>query len=316
MTCRTMHTLGLAVGITGLLLASASPAQAQLIAADSYDIPPYTDGGLNGQNPVVSPGWTGSGSAAWSVGSANLQADPITLTNSATSYEDASTGKGQYIASSFDFYRAGHHKLDTYTAADTYYMSFFVNPGGSFSNTTGRDHAVVGFTNFFNEGAFENTSTDNVYGLFAGFRGDTAGAAAGTKDLILRARDSNGDLADTVLVSDAASTTYHVVYKLQVNDGGGSTDVVTYWVNPSDLSDETSLTSTADATGTVNTFSMDTNSRIDRSFVVTNDWSASFFWDETRLGYDLESVVIPEPGSLALLGLGGLALIARRRRSA
>ncbi|MEM9082735.1 MAG: MYXO-CTERM sorting domain-containing protein [Planctomycetota bacterium] len=292
----------------------AAGASAQLIAADSYNTADYTLGGLNGQNPNIAPGWTGAGSAAWSVGSANLQADSISLTNSATAYDDASTGKGRYIASSFDFYRAGHHKVDSYAAADTYYMSFFVNPGGDFTNTTGRDTAVVGFTNFFGSSAYNNTSADNVYGLFAGFQGESAGAAAGEKDLILRARNSSGDLENTVLLANAQATTYHVLYKLEVNVGGGSIDRVTYWVNASDLSDEGAMTSSAIATGTVDTFAMDTNSRIDRTFVVSNQWSSSFFWDETRLGYDLNSVTgIPTPGTAGLLGLAGVAALRRRR---
>ena len=296
-------------------LALGAEADATLIAADSFDVPPYTDNtGLNTADPVVSPGWTGSGSAAWSVGSANLQADAISLTNSATPYDDASTGKGTYIASSIDAYRAGHHRMDTYTPEDTYYMSAFVNPGGAFTNTTGREHAVVGFTNFFNSGAFENTSTDNVYGLLLGFRGEAAGAAAGTKDLIIRARNSSGDLADTVLLSDVASSTFHVLAKLEVNYSGGA-DRVTYWVNASDLGSETGATSTAIATASFDTFAMDTNSRIDRLFVVSNKWSSSFFWDETRFGTDFVSVTaVPEPTTLALFALAGTAVLARRLR--
>ncbi|MEQ8769732.1 MAG: PEP-CTERM sorting domain-containing protein [Phycisphaerales bacterium] len=303
-------TIASALLVAGL----AGAAQAQLIAADSYNTSDYAAGGLNGQNPNINPGWTGAGSAAWSVGSANLQADSISLTNGATAYDDASDGKGKYIASSTDFYRAGHHRVDTYTHQDTYYMSFFVNSGGVFNNTSGREHAVVGFTNFFNEGAFENSNTDNVFGLFAGFRGEAAGAAADSKDLILRARGATGDLEDTVLIADVAdNTTYHVIYKLVVNASGG-TDQVDYWVNPADLSNEGSLTSSAAASGSVGTFSMDTNTRIDRSFVVTNNWSASYFWDETRFGYDLDSVTgVPAPGAIAMLGLGGLAATRRRR---
>ncbi|MEO1128187.1 MAG: hypothetical protein AAFX05_00600 [Planctomycetota bacterium] len=289
----------------------ATSASGQLIAADSYDIPPYADAGLNGQNPSVTPGWT-SGNA-WSVGSANLQADLGTLTNSATTYDDASTGKGQYIASSFDFFRRGFRTVDAYAAADTYYMSFFVNPGGAFLGSGSREHAVVGFTNFFGQGEFENAGgSANVFGLFAGFRGEDAGAAPGEADLILRARGGSGDLEDTVLLANAQSTTYHVMYRVDVNAVGGQ-DNVTYWVNPSDLSSEAQATATALATGTVGTFSMNTNSDIIQKHVLTNKWARSFFWDETRFGYDFASVAIPAPGAAAVLGLAGLAGLRRRR---
>jgi MYXO-CTERM domain-containing protein len=297
--------------MAGLVMA-AGTASAQLIAADSYD--GYTLTGLNGQNPVVTPGWTGAGSTGWVVGSANLQGDSISLTNSATAYDDASTGKGKYIASSFDFYRAGHRKTDNFAGSNTYFMSFFVNPGGAFTNTTGRNHAMVGFTNFFNESAFAGTNTDNVYGLMAGFRGETVGAAAGQKDLVLRAQGLGGTMQDTVLLSNVVDTTYHVIYKLEVDVNGNGDDRVTWWVNASSLATEGQLTSTAVATGSILTQSMDTQTSLDRSFVLTRRWSASFFWDETRLGYDLQSVTgIPTPGALALIGLGGLAASRRRR---
>lgn len=294
--------------------AAAGTASAQLIAYEGYDVPPYAETGLNGQNPgasATSIGWDG----AWSVGTANLQGDAGTLTNAATAYDDLTTGKGQYIASTFDFFRSGNRKINSYAASDTYYMSMFVNAGGSFLGSGSREYATAGFTNFYGSGGFNNTSADNVFGLMAGFRGEGAGAAAGEADLILRARGASGDLEDTVLLSNVDSNTYHVLYKLEVNVGGGSADQVTFWVNPSDLSSEAAMTASAAVTGTVSTFSMDTNTRIDRFSVTTSNWARSMFWDENRFGYDLNSVTgIPTPAAAGLLGLGGL-VAARRRRA-
>ncbi len=292
-----------------VVLALASTTHATLIAADSYvngGPSDYTVGGLNGQNPSITPGWTEGN--AWSVGSANLQADNITLTNGALTHPTG--GKGKYIASSFDFFRAGHHKIDAYTPVNTYYMSFLVNPGSSFLGSGSREHSVVGFTNFWGgKNEFENApaAASEVYGLFTGF---TEGAA-GEADLIMRARNGAGDLEDTLLVSSVDNRTMHVMFRLDVNVGGGSVDEVTYWVNPTDISSEAQASATSEATGLVNTFAMDTNSRIDRKWVVVNDYARTFFWDETRLGTTFGAVA-PEPTTLGLLAIGGLAVLRRR----
>ncbi|MEL6741087.1 MAG: hypothetical protein AAFP26_10570, partial [Planctomycetota bacterium] len=192
-------------------LAVAGTASAQLIAYEGFDVPPYLEDGLNGQNPGASAtsfGWDG----AWSVGTANLQGNAGSLNNAATAYDDASTGKGRYIASSFDFFRSGNRKVNAYTGADTYYMSMFVNAGGSFLGSGSREYATAGFTNFYGGNEFNNAAgSGNVFGLMAGFRGEDAGADADQADLILRARGASGDLEDTVLLSNVDSNTYHVL---------------------------------------------------------------------------------------------------------
>jgi MYXO-CTERM domain-containing protein len=299
----------------------AGSASANLIAADSYDQPGYSSGGLNGQNPVVLPGW--SGGNAWTVGSANLQADTISLTNSATPYDDASNGKGKYVASSFDFFRAGFRTLDSYTTADTYYMSMFVNPGGAFLSSGSREHAVVGFTNFVQQADFENNFGDpnfsNVFGVFAGFRGEDAGAAPGEADLIIRARGDLGGgsfgLKDEVLIPNAGNETYHVLMRVDINGTApGFNDKISWWVNPSDLTDEAALDASALAAGEFNSFAFNTTGDMSRKTVLTNKWARGFFWDETRLGTDLDSVTgIPAPGAVGLLGIAGLAASRRRR---
>lgn len=294
-----------------LAFAAVAPVHAQLIAADSYDIPPYTAGTMGGQNPSLT-GFTGG--QAWQQGSANLQFNPTSLTNSATGYDDASTGKGSYIANSFNFFRRNFRSMDAYTPSNTYYMSMFLNPGGAFISG-GRQYAVAGFTNFFGSNEFNNAAgSNNVFGLLGGFRGEDAGANPGEIDLILRARGASGDLENTVLLANAADTTYHVIFKLDINVGGGSIDEVNWWVNPSDLSNEGTLTSSATSTGSVDTFAMNTASDMSQFHVLTSSWARSLFWDETRLGYDLNSVTgIPAPASAGILAIGGL-LASRRRR--
>lgn len=290
---RTLVVLTLILCGTAMCTHSAN---AQLISADSFDQANYFPLGLDFQNPNVSPGWT-SGNA-WVSGTANLQGDAISLQNPATTYDDASDGKGKFegVGSAFPAFRRAFHELDSYTPADTYFMSFFVNPGGSFSEAGSREHALVGFTNFFTEDTFENFSADNAFGLQVGFRGEDAGAAADTVDLIVRTRDlSSGLLTDTVLVADAGNEpfgeTYHVLLKLDVNVEGGTADEVTYWVNPANVASESSASGSSFATGSFQSAAMDQNDRIDRLNVLTNNWTnRGFFWDETRLGYDFSSV--------------------------
>lgn len=302
--------------VSAAIVAAVSVAQASLIAADSWvggGAPNYVvNSNLNGQNPTVTPGWTGAGSTAWSSGTANLQADAVgldytPLTSLALGYPAG--GKGKYIASSTNAFRAANRRMDNYTPENTYYMSFLVNPGGSFLATGGRDgYALTGFTNFINgANAFNNVAgAGEVFGLMAGFKGN----GDGTANLIIRHRGLSEDNEDVALLANVANETYYVVARLDVN-ASGIQEAVTFWVNPTNLTSEANATATAAATGTFASLSMDLNNRIDRTSLVTTNWARSYFWDENRLGTDFFSVV-PEPSTMALLALGGLALLRRR----
>ena len=47
--------------------------------------------------------------------------------------------------------------------------------------------------------------------------------------------------------------------------------------------------------------------------LIVRAWGTSATVDDIRIGTEASDVTIPEPSSLALLGLGGLALARRRR---
>ncbi|MEM9353502.1 MAG: PEP-CTERM sorting domain-containing protein [Planctomycetota bacterium] len=290
------------IAATAAALLSAQAASAQLIAADSFDSAVYDtdeirfdETGPNNDGDIVTTGW--SGGTPWVSGTGNLTWNSISLGNGGVSYDDASDGKGRYIANSFDFFRQSFHNLDSYTPADTYFMSFFVDPGGSFLSSGSREYATVGFTNAVTSASFNNTSADNVFGLQVGFRGEDAGADADTTDLIIRARDLSGDLADTVLVADAGNEpfggTFHVLMKVDINVGGGTADDVTYWVNPADVTSEVTLTSSSAATGSISTAAFEATDSVTRLNVLTSNWARGFFYDEARFGYDLSSVAGP-----------------------
>ncbi len=305
---------------TAALAGLATSASAQVIAADSFvtdeGAGTYVDNsGLNGQNATV--GTTGF-STAWSVGSANLQPDTITLTQPPTTDQYATGGKGSYIGSSFNAFRRGFRAVDSYTpVADggDYWMSFLVNSGGQFvagGRTDG--YALVGYTNFFNQAAFENQAgSANAFGLQVGYKGN-GGGAAGDFDLIVRARDGSGDLTDFVLDDTPVAGATNLIV-LKVSAGAGA-DVVDYWVDPGDASSEVALDLTAASSGTLNTFAFNTPSDVDRLNVLTTNWSRGFFYDEARFAYDLAGAVpVPEPttAGVALIAAGGL--LARRRRA-
>lgn len=303
--------------VAGTILASG--ASAQLIASEAFNVPPYADNvGLNGA-AGGGPGTFGwAAGSTWNVGSANWQADAISLTNGATAYDDDSTGKVTFIAAGgpAQFFRRGFRSVESYTAADTYYMSMFLNPGSQFFNAN-RQYAMAGFTNFFGQGEFRNDAfSGDLLGLMAGFRGEAAAGsdtAADTTDLVIRARGASGNLEDTVLIRDAEDTTYHLIMKLEV-DAAGSDDRVSWWINPFNLTDESALDASSIASGSFLSAAMESNADIVQAHLVTDGWGRNTFFDELRFGYDLDSVTgVPAPASAALLGLGGLAAARRRR---
>lgn len=308
---------------------SANTVQAQLIAADGFNQEDYDpdqfgdvqfsqSGPFGDGNPVVSPGWVDDGDgdpSPWNSGTGNLGADfdanpdLASLNNGNVNYDDDSTGKGKFVSlpnGGFGVpFRAANRNLDSYTAADTYYMSALLNPASAFSGGGEREHAMVGFTNSgWDSAGFTNSGgATTPFGLMFGFHGEQADsnpAAADQVDLVVRARQgdvSNPILVDTVLLAGDTeapldNNTYLVMLKLEVNKDGGAFDEVTYWVNPTSLSSEATATTSSLATGSFNTLAMDQNDRIDRTQIVINNWTGArgFFFDELRLAYDFESL--------------------------
>ena len=310
-------------GVLAVLIGSATPVAAELIAADSFlvgeegvgAIPelgeyfvPSEGTRLRDQNPFVEPGWTEGN--AWNVGTAQMVADTFTLSVPAVDY--ATGGKAKYEAAVPAAFRAGNRRLDSYQESDTYYMSVLLNPGAGFAGQffDGASHAMVGFTNPISEAAFENQEgADNVFGLLFGFQGQNGGpgTADDSANLILRARaPETGQLEDTVLVEGIASDTFLILAKLQVNVDDGIADRVDYWVNPTELGTEQLLTQSAQASGSVETWAMDTADRMTHTQVVVNNWIRNFFWDELRFGTVLSSVTgVDSPALLCDLNVDG-----------
>lgn len=288
---------------------------------------PFADQG----NPLVTPGWDGPSGAEgiqtrkWvSNGTINYRFDLESLQNSAVGYDDNSTGKAEFL--SYDNpgtlqFRSIRRVVDAYDPADTYYMSFFLNTSSVPTAQLGqRGQAMVGFTNGVTESQLSNAFNNAVgaptlYGLMVGF--DGRGTDQRISDLVLRSRNEVEDdvfqFTNSVLltgevanpeapadqqVSTLENLTHHVLLKLEVNTNEEGMDQVTYWVNPTDVSSEALATSSAQATGSIETFSMDLNTHMTRLQAVVNRYEdRSFYFDEPRLGYDFLSVVGSEPST-------------------
>ena len=291
-------------GITGLALLTAVAvphADAGIIAKDSYVIGAgdYTVGGLNGQSSASAVGFSGN----WSVSSANLQADTISLNGD-------STGKGKFISAPgafSDFFRSARHDLAPIAAApanNTFYMSHLVNAGAS--TGPNQKYAFVGFGDFTAQDTIEGTA-NFLGGAFVGYVGNATGGA----DLVIRSRTgaAAGAISDTLLVADAENVTFQVVMALEFNNPG---DSVRYWVNPTDFSNgEAGLTASSSINGSIAGFQLGGLSSMNDLSIVNRGFDRSFFWDESILADDVAS--LPEPASAALLGLGAMAMIRRKR---
>lgn len=313
-------TLAAASCSAALLACCVERSIAQLIAADSYENggTDYNAGfgnSFNGQSSSSAVGFTdpwGGGSA-----SGNTHPDTGTLDNPAISY--ASGGKGKFTpnATFSDFERRFEHTLAPFVAPanDVFYMSHLVNTGPEIPNGDTEGFALVGFGSFANQTRLESTQ-DFLFGAFLGFAPD----GNGDVDLVIRSRTGAsgvGSVTDEILLDASAgdsvdNLTHHVVMKLTYTGG----DRIDYWLNPSNLTSETAMTNSSLASGSIAGFQLGSAADMNRLTVNTFGYDRSFFFDESRLGYDLASVtgVVPEPSSMALAALAIVSLAEMRRK--
>ncbi len=320
MSLKTTIRLTAIAGSLALLWCLADSAQAQLIAADSYE-----NGGtdynagfgntFNGQSSTSAIGFTdpwGGGST-----SGNTHPDLITLENPAISYESGGKGKFTPNATFSDFERRFEHSLAPFAAPanDVFYMSHLVNTGPEIPNGDTEGFAMVGFGSIADQARLESTQ-DFLFGAFVGYAPD----GAGNVDLVIRSRtgvSGAGSVTDEILLDASAgdavdNLTHHVVMKLTYTGG----DKIDWWLNPSNLTSETAMTNSSESSGSIDGFQLGGASDMNRLTVNTFGYDRSFFFDESRLGYDLISVtgVVPEPTSLALAAFAIACLAEVRRR--
>ena len=337
-----MKRILLALAASALL---AGAANAQLIAGDSYQIGSnlsagqYPDGtalsnsGVLGAaggtgNVLQTPGFLngryggGSGTAQFAATSGGLAYAPFNDTS-------AGSGKVTFAPPSLDnVYRSTARTLSpslTGSPITTFYESALVNRGAVSTTTTGRDFVLAGFGN-----ASSNISvgTAGVTGLFFGFTGDAGNLAIRYRD---NSNNGAGVITETQLLNGAPTVdnaTYALVFKIEQNYVGGTADRLTYWVNPTDPSSDTTLTATSLSTGVItNDNILSSPGDFIRLNYVAHNYDSSAFFDEVNLGGNtpasvtpnIQAGVVPEAGTISLLLTGGIALagiVVRRRKTA
>ncbi len=279
-------------------LSYAPSASATLVAYD-----PFLSGSNRGageydpgidirQQGAAALGWVGSsgvdgfGVAHAGATTSNFQPNAVGEDSVAVDYEQG--GRLQWIGvGNFPLDRNVTRQLNPTPSSTEWYFSIMTNRLG-WSDVTTNTYAVGGFTD------------ENGNGLQVGYD-DTAGN--NIPDLVLRVGGTN-----VVLTADAPSSANQFVFvKLTINQTGN--DTIDVWIDPA------TLTATTPSDLTLTSFNVsDSLTPFTQSKYESPGQSGPVFWDEIRLGTTFEAVsAIPEPASLALLGLGGLAVLGRRR---
>ncbi len=279
-----MKTLHL-IAFTTLL--AAIPARATLMVYEGFASTNYTAGQLLNQSPAitgfVTNAWSGSTNIAAGGASQALTYSNIVSDNTGGSYTTAVGGRTTRAMSTT---LGGNTVLGT----NTYYISLMMQV------------STVASTNYR---AFELESQFNNRNFQFGAAADTGSINWGMRVTTA----TSTFLTNVSTVTAVTNQTVFAVLKLRYSSAAND-DAVDLWVNPSDLSSEAGSTNFV----TISGFDFLHNSAKNISLAsFTGTGRAS--WDEMRVGTTWADVTpVPEPSTLAMLGLAGLAAIGYRIR--
>jgi len=132
------------------------------------------------------------------------------------------------------------------------------------------------------------------------------------RDILLRPLGSSGNSNDVTgdFGSLTLGSTNLFLFKVTADRSDSNAETVRLWVNPT-TSDESQLGA---ATATVSGNILDSTNNQFNKFDFTGGNTNGFGIDEVAIGETFNDVVpVPEPASMLLVGLGGAALLRRRR---
>ena len=267
--------LAIAFGVAVLVVMQS--AQAALIAYEPFATGNggYTTGNIDGQNPSVT-GFSGQ----WT----HSQYNNANISATGLSYPGIPTTGGMYVGDNSRSYRALATPFGS-TTSGTYWMSYLYQSTADGGNWQ----------------AFETYTTSGTIGQDSSRRYLISNGAAGWDGGTGTGAFNVGASGVSGIIPGGAAGTDVNLFVIKMEFVAGGNDTFTVWRNPSLGSEPTTggLAKTGDFDWAyTGIFDADTPGKVN--------------FDEIRIGTTFVDV-IPEPGSLSLLGLMGGALFLRRK---